>query len=296
MTDWIECVPNFSEGRDPAVIDALADAVQSVNGAHLLDVHADRAHHRSVFTMAGAVVPVCEAVFRATQVATERIDLTRHSGEHPRLGATDVVPLIPLEGATIEDCVALARSLATRIARELHIPVFLYGHSAPRRLSDLRRGGVAALEAGLRAGSVPDPEYGPGSLHPTAGATAVGARGFLVAYNVFLETSEKSVAEGVAARVRTSGGGLPGVQAKGFDVAGRAQVSMNLLDVDTTTPMHAYEAVARLAKDAGVEVSESEFVGLVPERAVEGLDGGELRLATPLGEHLLEPKLRAVRS
>ncbi len=300
MTTWIECVPNFSEGRNRTVIDALAHAARSVPGAHLLDVHSDAFHHRSVLTLAGEAEAVCEAVFRTTQIATDRIDLTLHEGEHPRVGATDIVPLVPLGDTSMDTCVGLARSLAARIGAELDIPVFLYGHAARapehRYLTDLRRGGLASLGKALPEGSARTPDCGPDTLHPTAGATAVGARTFLVAYNIFLDTPDKTVAERIAARVRASSGGLPAVQAKGFDVGGRAQVSMNLLDITTTTPAQAFSAVARIADDLRVGVWTSEFVGLVPEQAVANVTEADLKLATPLAEHLLEPKLRAARS
>lgn len=293
----VECVPNFSEGRDAATLQALQAAICSVPSVRLLDVQADRDHHRSVFTFVAPPEAAAEAAFRAVRVALDRIDLTKHSGEHPRMGAADVVPFVPVEGVTMEDCVALARSLGERIGRELGIPVFLYGRAATRpereRLPDVRKGEFEGLRDLIGKDPARDPDFGPRAIHPTAGATAVGARPFLVAYNVYLKGGDEALAKAIAKKVRASSGGLPAVQAMGVTVGGEPQVSMNLLDIDTT-PMHvAYENVAALAREAGADVAWSEIVGLVPERASVGAAESYLRLRAPLATQLLEAKIRA---
>jgi glutamate formiminotransferase/formiminotetrahydrofolate cyclodeaminase len=293
----VECVPNFSDGRNADVLEALRAAITSVPGARLLDVQADADHHRSVFTFVAPPEAALAAAFRAVRVARERIDLTTHAGEHPRMGAADVVPFVPVEGVTMDDCVALARRLGERIGTELEIPVYLYGRAATRpsreRLPDVRKGEFEGLRDLIGTDPERDPDYGPRRVHPTAGATAVGARPFLVAYNVYLAGGDEALAKAIAKKVRASGGGLPAVQAMGITVAGAPQVSMNLLDIDAT-PMHeVYEAVAREARAAGAEVAWSEIVGLVPERAVHRAAEAYFRLREPVEPHLIEARVRA---
>jgi len=287
----VECVPNFSEGRDAATIDALRSAITAVAGVQLLDVQSDTAHNRSVFTLVGNPAAVVEAAFAAMRVATHRIDLTKHSGEHPRMGATDVVPFVPITGITMQECAGLARQLGERVGKELKIPVFLYAKAATRpeheRLPDIRKGEFEALRERTLA-----PDFGPAKVHPTAGATAVGARPFLVAFNVYLDTQEIAVAKEIAKQIRTSSGGLPGVQASGFIVDGLAQVSMNLLDIDITSPAVVFNAIKARAEKQGVGVQYSEIVGLVPERALIGAAESLLRLSNA-GNHILEAKIRA---
>src|SRR5437016_12414521 len=233
----VECVPNFSEGRDPATIDALRAAISGVPGVQLLDVQSDTSHNRSVFTFVAPPAAAVDAAFAAMRVATQRIDLTRHSGEHPRMGATDVVPFVPVAGITMDECVALARSLGERVGKELLIPVFLYARAATRPervlLPDVRKGEFEGMH-----GRVLEPDFGPSRVHPTAGATAIGARPFLVAYNVYLGPAENlQVAKDAARAVRGSSGGLRYVKGLGLEVDGQAQVSMNLVDTDQT-PIH----------------------------------------------------------
>ena len=291
----VECVPNFSEGRDPAVLDALRQAIVAVPGVKLLDVQADASHHRSVFTFVAPPAAAVEAALRAMQVATTRIDLTKHRGEHPRMGATDVVPFVPVRGVTMDDCVQLARQLAERVARELAIPVFLYARAATRpereRLPDIRKGEFEGLRERIGADAAADPDFGPKKIHPTAGATAIGARPFLVAYNIYLDSADVGIAKEIAKRIRTSSGGLPAVQASGFEVNGQAQVSMNLLDIDVTPPAVVFAAVAAEAKARKVAVTKSEVVGLIPERAILGAGAAVLKLPDA-ADHLLEAKIR----
>src|SRR5258706_4633001 len=287
----VECVPNFSEGRDQATIDALRGAIVAVPGVKLLDVQSDSAHNRSVFTFVAPPAAAAHAAFAAMRVATERIDLTTHTGEHPRMGATDVVPFVPVAAFTMDDCVALARQLGERVGKELGIPVFLYAKAAARpereRLPDIRKGEFE----GLRERTL-DPDFGPNRVHPTAGATAIGARPFLVAYNIYLATADVQIAKEIAKRIRTSSGGLPAVQASGFEVAGKAQVSMNLLDIDVTSPATVFAAVESAARQRGAGILSSEVVGLIPERAVLRAGAASLKLPDPEA-HLLEPKIRA---
>ena len=221
----VECVPNFSEGRDQDVLTALRAAIVAVPGVRLLDVSADTSHHRSVFTFVAPPAAAAEAAFRAMRVARDRIDLTKHSGEHPRMGATDVVPFVPVRDVTMADCVALAKQLAERVGRELEIPVFLYAKAATRpereRLPDVRKGEFEGLRDRIGTDAAADPDAGPKRIHPTAGATAIGARPFLVAFNIYLATPDVGIAKAIAKRIRTSSGGLPGVQASEI---GRAHV------------------------------------------------------------------------
>jgi len=291
----VECVPNFSEGRDRATIDALRSTITGVGGGvQLLDVQSDAAHNRSVFTFVAPPGAAVDAAFAAMRVAAQRIDLTKHSGEHPRMGATDVVPFVPVAGITMDECVALARTLGERVGKEMEIPVFLYARAATRPervlLPDVRKGEFE----GMRARTL-EPDFGPHRIHPTAGATAIGARPFLVAYNVYLDTPDVSIAKDIAKQIRTSSGGLPAVQASGFEVEGLAQVSMNLLDLDITPLATVFAAIKALAGKRGVDVKKSEIVGLIPERAIIGAAGASLQLPDA-ADHILEAKIREAQS
>jgi glutamate formiminotransferase/formiminotetrahydrofolate cyclodeaminase len=269
----IELVPNFSEGRRPEVIDAIRDAIAAVKGAIVLDVSSDVSHNRTVITVVAPQEAAANAAFAGMKRAAELIDLTQHTGEHPRIGATDVVPFVPLDGNTMDDCIALARELGERVGRELSIPVYLYERAATRperrNLADVRRGEFEGLRSELGTNAERTPDFGPHQVHPTAGATAIGARPFLVAYNVYLGGAENiKVAKEVAKAVRASSGGLPGVKGLGLEVDGQAQVSMNLVDTDATSLHEAYDAVKKEAASRGVETTWSEIVGLVPERVL----------------------------
>ncbi len=274
MERLVECVPNFSEGRNAETIQALVSAVQAVHGVVLLDQEMDRDHHRTVLTFVGAPEGVAEAAFAVTRKAAALINLQFHQGGHPRVGATDVVPFVPIRGITMADCVALAKQVGERIGRELGIPVFLYQEAAshPGRvnLEEIRRGGPDGLARRMETHAAWRPDFGPARVHPTAGVSVVGARPPLIAYNVNLETRDLVVAKAIAKIVRFSSGGLPHLKAIGVELASRGivQVSMNLTNFEKT-PIHvAFEAVRREAEQRGVPVSGSEIIGLVPQRAL----------------------------
>jgi glutamate formiminotransferase len=265
----IESVPNVSEGRRLDVVDRLAEAIEAGDGVYLLDRTSDASHNRSVFTMAGEHGPVTDALERLVVTAIHEIDMDSHTGEHPRIGAVDVVPFVPLGTTTIDDCVELARSFAERVATRYDLPVYLYARAATRpervKLADVRRGGYEGLKHEIAEhGRAPD--FGPTHLHPSAGAVAVGARPFLIAYNINLASPDVELAKRIARRVRESGGGLPRVQANGFwiEELGRAQVSMNLLDFATTPLWVVWETVREVAAEDGIELAESELIGLAP--------------------------------
>jgi glutamate formiminotransferase / 5-formyltetrahydrofolate cyclo-ligase len=269
----IESVPNFSEGTRLDVVDAIAAAIAAVPGAHLFDRTSDASHDRSVLTLAGDADAVQAALEAAIAVAIERIDMNAQHGEHPRIGAVDVVPFVPLGDTTMADAVALARAFGARVAEHFDLPVYLYAEAATRpdrvRLADVRRGEYEGLREAILTDPDRAPDFGPARLHPTAGAVAVGARPFLVAWNINLATTDLDLAKSIAAHVRESSGGLPKVQGRGFRLEDPdcAQVSMNLLDVGVTPMWRVYEAVRDEAAAAGVDVLESELIGLAPLRA-----------------------------
>jgi len=295
----VECVPNFSEGRRPEVVAAIRDAIASVEGVAILDVSSDQSHNRTVITLVAPVEKAVDAAFAGIRVAREKIDLNHHTGEHPRMGATDVVPFIPLEGTTMEDCIVLARTLGERVGRELEIPVFLYERAAatPARenLADVRRGEFEGIRDEMNAGAATrKPDFGPDKIHSTAGATAIGARPFLVAYNVYLgPASNLQVAKNVAKAVRGSSGGLRYVKGLGLEVDGQAQVSMNLVDTEKTPLYRAYDMVKMEAQAQGVTPTWSEIVGLVPERALFETAARHIQLRDFKPEMVLEHKVRS---
>jgi glutamate formiminotransferase/formiminotetrahydrofolate cyclodeaminase len=299
MTRLIECVPNFSEGRRADVIAAIRDAIAAIDRTAILDVSSDVSHNRTVITFVASAETVVEAAFAGIAKARDLIDLTKHSGEHPRMGAADVVPFVPLEGTTMEECVALARALGERVGRELEIPVYLYERAATRRerenLADVRRGEFEGLRDTIPTDPARAPDFGPSHVHPTAGAVAIGARPFLVAYNVYLgDSANLPIAKKVAKAVRGSSGGLKYVKGLGLEVDGQAQVSMNLVDIDQT-PMHrAFDAVKVEAEASGVPPTWSEIVGLVPERALFDAAARHLQLDRFTPDQVLERKVRAV--
>src|SRR5215468_5489041 len=295
----VECVPNFSEGRRPDVVAAIRDAIAAVKGVAVLDVSSDQSHNRTVVTFVVPVENAVDAAFAGIKAAREHIDLNHHTGEHPRMGAADVVPFIPLEGATMEDCIVLARTLAERVGKELEIPVFLYERAATRpereNLADIRRGEFEGIRDEMNAGAANRaPDFGPKKIHPTAGAVAIGARPFLVAYNVYLgPASNLQVAKNVAKAVRGSSGGLRYVKGLGLEVDGQAQVSMNLVDTEKTPLYRAFDTVKMEAEAQGVSPTWSEIVGLVPERVLFETAARHIQLRDFKPEMVLEHKVRA---
>ena len=297
----VECVPNFSEGRRPEVVAAIRDAIAAVEGVSVLDVSSDASHNRSVITFVAPVNTAVDAAFAGIRAAAERIDLCKHAGEHPRIGATDVVPFIPLEGSTMEDCIALARALGERVGRELRIPVYLYERAAttPARenLADVRRGEFEGLREELGKNPARNPDFGPAEIHPTCGAIAIGARPFLVAYNVYLgPASNLQVAKSIAKAVRGSSGGFRYVKGLGLEVDGQAQVSMNLVDTEKTPLHNAFDFVKLRAEAEGAQVTWSEIVGLVPERVMFDTAVSHLQLRQFTPAQLLERQVREVTS
>ncbi len=274
MARLVESVPNVSEGRRSEVVDRLAAAVAGTPGVHLLDRTSDASHNRSVLTMAGEPDAVSSALERLTAEAVATIDMEHQSGEHPRIGAVDVVPFVPLGTTTMDEAVGLARAFGARVADRFGIPVYLYARAATRpdreKLADVRRGQYEGLRDAIAGDPDRQPDFGPAKLHPSAGAMAVGARPFLIAWNVNLASTDLELAKRIARTVRESGGGLPRVQANGFrlEEPDCAQVSMNLLDFGVTPMWRVWEAVAAEAEAAGVEPAESELIGLAPLAAL----------------------------
>jgi len=271
----VECVPNFSEGRKAETVARIAEAITSVPGVTVLNRHIDADHNRSVITFVAAPELIVEAALRAVTRAAELIDLTKHKGEHPRIGATDVLPFVPVSGVTIDDCVPLAHAAGRRIWAELSIPVYFYERAALRpdraRLENVRGKGFENLRTEISSNPDRAPDVGEKRIHPTAGAIAVGARPFLIAFNVTLQTNDLGIARRIARAVRERDGGLPFVKALGFELESRGlvQVSMNLIDYEQTTIAEAFAAVQREADRHGVVVAGAEIVGLVPRAALD---------------------------
>jgi len=295
-SELVECVPNFSEGTRQDVMDAITSAAESARGAWVLDRHADAVHNRMVLTMAGPPGPIAEAAFRATARAAELIDLNAHQGVHPRIGATDVVPFVPLGATRMQLCVELAVRVGRRIAAELDVPVYLYGEAARtaerRRLPDLRRGEYERLRALLPSDPRLAPDFGPLHVGP-AGATAVGARPPLIAYNVTLGTGDLAIARAIARSIRESSGGLPEVQARGFRTADPnvVQVSMNLLDARRSPLALVFERIKDEAARHGVAVLHSELVGMAPAEAIADVARQALRFGRLDADAILETRL-----
>ena len=297
MSTLVECVPNFSEGRDKAKVDAIIEAMK-MDGAYLLDREMDSDHNRCVITLVGEREAVQEAAIRGVGKAAELIDLNKHQGAHPRMGAADVVPFIPIEGVSIEDCVAMARHVGEQIWKRYQIPVYLYESAAttPERqnLENIRRGQFEGIRDEIETNPARKPDFGNPRVHPTAGATVVGARKFLIAYNVFLNTSEVDIAKKIAKAVRFSSGGLRFVKGAGFLVRGVAQVSMNLTDFEQTPIHRVFEFVRREAARYGVMPVSSEIVGLIPKKALEQAAEWFLQVENFDSSLILENRLSAV--
>ncbi len=293
----VESVPNISEGRDQAVISKLVAGIQATPKVVLLDVHVDPDHNRSVFTIVGEPGATSTVLFNLVQQAQLLIDIRKHEGEHPRIGVVDVVPWIPFQGVIMEDCVTYANDLGARVGKELGIPVFLYEHaskvSSRTKLEIIRRGGLSALEVRMKTDRQWKPDYGPPGLHESAGAIAIGARFFLIAFNVVLKSHDLVVADHIAKSIRTSSGGLLSVKAMGVHLTSRklVQVSMNLTDYRDTSLRIAFETVKQEAQRYDVDILESEFVGLVPQAAWDDTLLNDLKLKPMDSDPILEFRL-----
>lgn len=294
----LEAVPNFSEGRDARVVEAIVDAVRGA-GAEVLDWSADPDHHRSAVTLVGSPPVVERAALAAARVALECIDLRRHRGVHPRIGALDVLPFIPLAGLSMEAARASARRVGRAIAEELGIPVYFYGQASDppgRRLAELRRGGYEALVAGWPPDREPDvvpPGWGRPGAHPSAGATCVGARKILLAWNVFVDGVSHEEAKSIAATIRETGGGFPGLRALALELPerGETQISMNLEDIEAVSPMRVFERIETLVAECGGQVTETEVIGMLPDELVLSAAADRLRLADAQPSRLLSRRL-----
>jgi glutamate formiminotransferase len=293
----VECVPNFSEGRRPEVLDEIVGAMTAVEGVRLLDKEMDADHNRAVVTIVGAPAAVLEGAFRGIEKASKLIDLTKHEGEHPRMGATDVCPFVPVSNVTMDDCVELANRLGERVGKELSIPVYLYEAAAKRpereNLANCRRGQFEGLCEEIGTNPDRDPDYGPCKIHPTAGAIAIGARPFLIAYNINLGTSDLSIAKAIAKSIRHSGGGLRYVKSLGFEIKDRGivQVSINMVNFKGTPLFRVFEMVKSEAERYGVPVIGSEIVGLVPVDALVDVAEFYLRFESFGRDQVLENRL-----
>ena len=294
----IESIPNVSEGRRPEVVEAIASAIRAVPGVRLLDYSSDASHNRSVFTLAGDGAPLKAAILAMYEQALAHIDLRTHQGEHPRLGAVDVVPFVPIEGVTMAQCVELARDVAGEVASRFGVPIYLYEDAssdpARKNLEDIRRGEFEGLAAKMASkGWAPD--FGPSAPHASAGASVVGARMPLIAYNINLNTDRLDVAKKIAAAIRHSSGGYRFVKAAGFELKDRGivQVSMNLTNYEKTPIFRVFETVRREAERYGVSILESEIVGLVPAAALNAAAEFYLQIAGFKPDQVLENKLRA---
>lgn len=294
MPQLVECVPNFSNGRDPQIYNRIANAIRAVPGAQVLDVSADADHNRTVVTFVGTPAAVEEAAFQAIKQAVQLINLDEHTGEHPRIGAADVCPLIPLRGVSSQECVAIAERLGARVGQELGVAVYLYGAAATRpereRLADIRKGQYEKWKEEVATDPARQPDYGPAEPKPW-GATVIGVRPFLIAYNIYLNSSNVEIAENIARAVRFSNGGLRFVQAKGFLVEGQAQVSMNLTDFEKTPIYRVQELVRREAARYGLAITRAELVGLTPQKAFMDVARWYLQLDDFSEEQVLEYRL-----
>lgn len=294
----IQCVPNFSEGKDKSRLEAIVAAIKTVPGVFVMDVEMDPNHNRSVVTFFGGPEGVAEAAFRATKKAMELIDMRSHKGEHPRMGATDVVPFTPVFGSTMVECVEIANIVGRRIARELHIPVYLYGEAAQRaeraNLANVRKGEFEGLSKEMGTNPNREPDFGKSQIHPTAGATAVGAREQIINFNVNLDSSSMEIAKSIAKAIRTSSGGLPHLRAKEIELSDRKQVQVStvLTNFKETDLFKVFSEIEKKAKELGASVEESELIGLVPMKALADFARDGLRAKTFKAENqILELKL-----
>lgn len=300
MQPIIECVPNFSEGRDAPKIEAIENAIASADGAVVLHRTSDPDHNRSVITFAGPPEAVLEGAVRAAAAAAELIDLRVHKGVHPRLGALDVLPFVPVRGATLEDCIALAHRAGERIWRQLSVPVYFYEAAARQptrqRLENVRHGEFEEIREAALVDKSRQPDIGGPGLHPTAGAVIVGARRFLIAFNINLQTSDLQIAKDIARAIRTSSGGLPAVKALGLPLASRnlVQVSMNLTDFQLTGLYAVYSEVERYAAQHGIGIAGTELIGLMPRAAIEEAAASFLKLESFDSQRIVENRIESV--
>ena len=296
----VECVMNVSEGRDLVKLQAIAAEIQAVPDAYLLEYSADFDHHRSVFTFMGTCESIFEVAFAAIERVVTLIDLRTHRGVHPRLGAADVVPFVPIKGVGLKDCAEIARRLGVKVAEQLGVPVYLYEEAAicPQRktLPDIRKGGFQVVRREMETDPLRKPDFGPAHLHPTAGATVIGARRPLIAFNVYLNSPDVRAARNIAARIREKRGGLPAVRSLGFYLARRnqAQVSVNLLDYRRSSLKKVYERVSEEAHRLNLDIIATEIIGLVPEEAVDETDLSSLKLENFSPSRILEKRIGEV--
>jgi len=297
MPAIVECVPNFSEGRREDVVNKIVYSIRSVPGIKVLDVEMDSDHNRSVVTFVGGKENILEAAFRGARAASELIDLTKHEGQHPRMGALDVLPFVPLSGVSMEECAEIADKVGQKIAKVLKIPVFLYENAAKRpdrrNLENVRRGQFEGLRDAIAKDDSRYPDYGPRMVHPTAGAVAVGARMPLIAFNVNLKSRDLKAAKDIAKKIRASGGGMPHVKALGFDLAHKemVQVSMNLTDYTVTPLSKVFEAIRGEAEERGIEIAESEVIGLMPLDVVCDVAAKYLKITQFSSNQVLERRI-----
>ncbi len=295
MQKIVECVPNFSEGRNLAKIKKIADSAKKIKGVKVLDTEWDKSHNRSLVTIVGSPDAVLKASFEMIKTATRLIDMRKHKGEHPRIGATDVVPFIPVSGITTKECVVLSNKLAKMVSTKLKIPVYMYEASAKKKnrvnLADVRRGEYEGLKIEIETNKERKPDYGPSKMHPTAGAVVIGARKYLIAYNVNLDTKNIDVAKKIASKIREKDGGLPGVKALGFEVNGFAQISMNLVDFEKTNIDVVYIEIEKLTKKYKVRIKSSEIYGMIPMDALVLSVKNMLKAKDFTGDQVLEKRL-----
>jgi len=289
MAKIVECVPNFSEGNDQKIINAIFDAAKT-SGVKVFELESNKDHNRMLFTIVGEPEAVLSSAFEAIKKATELIDMNKHTGEHPRIGATDVVPFVPVSGISMGECVALSEKLGLKVATELKIPVFLYEASAKnpeyQNLADVRVGEFEGFKESMKK-----PDFGPNEIHPTAGAVVIGARKYLVACNVNLDTSDVQIAKNIAKKIREKDGGLKGVKALGFEVDGKAQVSMNLVDFNVTNFDAVYEAIEKEAKERGTKIVSSEIYGMIPLESLVMAVKHTFKADTFKSDQILEKRL-----
>ena len=294
----VECIPNFSEGRDEQLVAQIVAAIQGVSGVTLLDQSSDADHNRSVITFVGSPEAVEAAALAGIAKAAELIDMDKHEGEHPRMGATDVVPFVPIAGVTMKECVAISQRVGERVGKELNIPVYLYEEAATRperqNLANVRRGEYEGIKAEIGKEAHRQPDYGPEKLGK-AGAVAIGARAPLVAYNIYLTTDDVSIAKAMGKAVRASSGGLADVRGAGCLVDGKAQVSMNLTDYRRTPIARVVEMIRREAQRYGVAIEKSELIGLIPQQALEDAAVWYLQLDDFEGEQVLERRMQSAQ-